>query len=348
MDPGDRRDIHVVRYFSSFVSVSDGRVVHVTEPTLVFCPLAQHLYGCFKGLSGNDKGRIKEAIKSAMESKIKDYGFFTDKRKLLCTDVSIPYGASEMLMFALRKKTIDAAVVVCEGAGTVITASPEVVQGIGGRMNNVLLTSPIKGIVEKLKQAGCRLISENALIDPLRGVKEAIGAGYKTIAVTVSGHSADALKTARLLEKESGVKIIVLAVCTTGIPEDKIVFIRDHADLVWSCASSDVRRMIGPWAKCQLSRQMPVFVLTQNGVDFVSAYADEGELIRNLDAGEQYLFSGAPCGQCVHMGGFKAYITEAALPVHARRLPRFEDKPFLFRERDNVLREGYAYEKYGE
>ncbi len=38
-----------------------------------------------------------------------------------------------MISFALRKKAIDAAVVVCEGAGTIITNKPEVVQGIGAR-----------------------------------------------------------------------------------------------------------------------------------------------------------------------------------------------------------------------
>ena len=161
----DRRDIHVLKYFSSFVSVSHGKVINITEPTLTFCPLAKHLYKDFSNMRGNDKEAIKSAIKSAIESKIKDYGFFTDNRKLSYGDVSIPYGASEMLMFALRKGVIDAAVVVCEGAGTVITNKPEVVQGIGARMNSLLLTSPIKGIIKKLKSANCQVIFENALID---------------------------------------------------------------------------------------------------------------------------------------------------------------------------------------
>ncbi|MDD5156222.1 MAG: DUF2099 family protein, partial [Candidatus Omnitrophica bacterium] len=119
MDFMDRRDIHVLKYFSSFVSVSNGKVINITEPALMFCPLAKHLYKDFSGIRNNDKKAIKSAIKSTIEAKIKDYGFFTDKRKISCTDVSIPYGASEMLSFALRKKAIDAAVVVCEGAGTV-------------------------------------------------------------------------------------------------------------------------------------------------------------------------------------------------------------------------------------
>ncbi|MDD5005369.1 MAG: DUF2099 family protein [Candidatus Omnitrophica bacterium] len=322
----DRRDIHVLKYFSSFVSVSCGKVINITEPTLTFCPLAKHLYKDFSGVRGNDKKAIKNAIKSAIESKIKNYGFFTDERKISCTDVSIPYGASEMLSFALRKKAIDAAVVVCEGAGTIITDTPEVVQGIGARMNSLLLTSPIKGIIKKLKAAGCQIIFENAFIDQPLGVKEAMEIGYKTIAVTISGRSAKNLEILRLLGKENGVKIISLVVCTTGITKDKIALIRDYADLVWSCASFDVRRTIGPLAKCQLSKQIPVFVLTKKGMDFVSAYADESELIKSLDTRKQYLFSNEFSGQCVHLGNFKTFISEYRLPVSSRKVPSFKDK----------------------
>jgi len=326
MDSVNKRDIHVLKYFSSFVSVSCGQVINITEPTLRFCPLAKHLYKDFNNLQSNDKEAIKSAIKSAIESKIKDYGFFTDNRKLFCGDLSVPYGASEMLLFALRRSVIEAAVVVCEGAGTVITEAPEVVQGIGARMNSLLLTSPIKGIIGKLKAAGCRIVFENALIDQFQGVKEAIKAGYKTIAVTVSGDSAENLKKLRLLEKENGVKIISLAVCTTGITKEKIAVIRDYADLVWSCASFDLRQMIGPLAIMQLSKQIPVFVLTKKGIDFVSAYADEREIINSLDIKKQYLFSNEHSGQCVHLGNFKAFISESKLPVHARSMPSFKDK----------------------
>ena len=322
----DNRDIHVLKYFSSFVSVSRGKIINITEPTLTYCPLAEHLYKDFSAISGNNKEVIKNAIKKAIELKIKDYGFFTDNRKISFDGVTIPYGASEMISFALRRKVIDAAVVVCEGAGTVITNKPEVVHGIGARMNSLLLTSPIKGIIQNLKTSGCRVVFENALIDQARGVEEAIKAGYKTIAVTVCGHSTDNLKTFRSLEKGYGVSIVCLAVCTTGITKDKINMIRDYADLVWSCASADVRRIIGPLAVLQLSRQIPVFVLTRKGIDFVSAYAREEEIIKNLDIKKQYLVSNEPGGQIVHLGGFKAYISESKLPVGSRKEPIFEDR----------------------
>ncbi|MFA5093106.1 MAG: methanogenesis marker 8 protein [Candidatus Omnitrophota bacterium] len=317
MNSLNKRDIHVLKYFSSFVSVSGGKVINITEPTLKFCPLAKYLYKGFNNLAVGDNQAIKSAIKSAIESKIKDYGFFTEQRKLSYEDVAIPYGASEMLMYALRQNVIDAAVVVCEGAGTVITEAPEIVQGIGARMNSLLLTSPIKSIMEKLKSAGCRIVSENAIIDQFQGVKQAIKAGYKNIAVTVSGNSAENLKKLRLLEKENNVKIILLAICTTGIVKDKIKMIGDYADLVWSCASFDLRQMVGPLALMQLSKLIPVFVLTQNGVNFVSAYAKESEIIKNLDLKKQYLFSKEDSAQSVHLGKLKVFISEAKLPVEA-------------------------------
>ena len=322
----DNQDIHVLKYFSSFVSVSRGKVINITEPTLASCPLAEYLYSDFQSIAGNDKEAVKGAIKNTIESKIKDYGFFTDDRKFSFEDVSIPYGASEMISFALRKKAVDAAVIVCEGAGTVLTDKANMVQGIGARMNSLLLTSPIKGIIRNLQASGCCIVVKNALIDQVRGVEEAIKKGYKTIVVTVCGHSAEDLEAIRSLEKRYGVSIVCLAVCTTGIDRDKINMIRNYSDLVWSCASFDIRRMIGPMAILQLSRQIPVFVLTKKGIDFVLAYTREEGIIKNLNIQRQYLVSNEPVGQLVHPGGFKAYIVKSDLPVNSRKEPVFQDK----------------------
>jgi putative methanogenesis marker protein 8 len=228
-----------------------------------------------------------------------------------------------MISLALKKKAVDSAVIVCEGAGTVITDKPEMVQGIGARMNSIIITSPINGIIKKLKDAKCHVIYENALINQIDGVKAAIKIGYKSIAVTVSGNSAGALRILRDLEKMSGVRIVIFVVCTTNISHEKVEWISEHADLVWSCASSDIRRMIGPAARCQLSKQIPVFVLTQSGMDIISAYAKEWELVKSLNANKQYLFSSECGGQCVHLGNFKAFISESQLPVHSQNEPCF-------------------------
>jgi putative methanogenesis marker protein 8 len=313
------RDIHVLRYFSSFISVSEGSVINVTDPMLAFCPLASYLYKGFKGSIHFDKEAIKREIKKVIEAKIEAYGFFTAKRKFLCSDTAIPYGASEMLMLALKKKVIDAAVVVCDGAGTVVTDSGDVAQGIGARMNSLLLTSPIDDTKERLKELGCQVVFDHALIDQAEGVKTAIQHGYKRIAVTIGGHDTDKLKEIRQWESSGGVEVTILVVCTTGITSDRIEKIRYDADLVWSCASQEIRREVGSQALLQISKQIPVFALTQRGVSLFAAIAENGAPLATLEANKQYLFSREPGGREVRLGRFKAFLREEKLPVSSRK-----------------------------
>ena len=48
--------------------------------------------------------------------------------------------------------------IVCDGAGTVITDSAKVVQSIGARMHNIVMTSPIDKVIRKLGALGCFII----------------------------------------------------------------------------------------------------------------------------------------------------------------------------------------------
>ncbi len=310
-----QRDIHVLRYFSTFISVSEGKVINVTEPSLAFCPLASHLYKDFKREESGNKESIKLIIKSAIESKIKDYGFFTSQRNLLQQDASIPYGASEMLMLALKKKIVDAAVVVCDGAGTVVTDSGEIVQGIGARMNSLLLTSPIKETKLRLKKLGCKVVFDNAFIDQAKGVEAAIESGYKKIAVTVSGHDCDKLEALRNLESSGDIVLTILVVCTTGITQVKIKQIRRYADIVWSCASWDVRQEIGEIALLQISKQIPVFVLTRKGINFIASYESSGSYLSGLDEQKQYLISNESGGHRIKLGTSNCSLHQTKLPV---------------------------------
>jgi len=56
-----------------------------------------------------------------------------------------------MMMYALKKGGIDAAVTVCDGAGTVISDSPSLIQGIGARMNGLFYTTPIPEVIQRIK-----------------------------------------------------------------------------------------------------------------------------------------------------------------------------------------------------
>ena len=75
----------------------------------------------------------------------------------------------------------------------------------------------------------------------------------------------------------------------------------------------------------QLSKQIPVFVLTRKGIDFISAYAQDSGRIKDLDLGKQYLISNEKGGKRMKIGNFTAFISETRLPVSARSVPRSDD-----------------------
>jgi len=56
-----------------------------------------------------------------MEFRIKEHGMFSPRRRLEM-ETFVGFGASESMMTGLEKGIIDAAVTVCDGAGTVITS----------------------------------------------------------------------------------------------------------------------------------------------------------------------------------------------------------------------------------
>jgi putative methanogenesis marker protein 8 len=149
--PGEYRDLHVVRNFSSFVAVSDGRVIALTDPWMRHCPLFEVLQGRTDTVG---VAELRDRIRAAVEDKIASFGMFTARRQLLRDDVAVPYGASEMMMHALRRGGLDAAITVCDGAGTVVSTNPELVQGIGARMNGLFYTTSIPEVIEGIVHRG--------------------------------------------------------------------------------------------------------------------------------------------------------------------------------------------------
>jgi putative methanogenesis marker protein 8 len=312
-------DLHVVRFYSSYVTISEGKVIEVTEPNMTFCPLANFLYRN-TGLSGNTE-EIAQAIERAVSKKIALFGHFTQKRELFEDSIAVPYGASEMMMYALKKKSIEAAVVVCEGAGTVIASKPEIVQGIGARMNGLFFTSPIEKTQRDLEEARCHVVCQDASINQIEGVRKAAQLGYNNIVVTINCSMDEPFKKTREIEKEYGVSVVVLAICTTGITEKRIKEIEQYADLVWSCGSGALREIIGKSAVLQLSKKIPVFVMTKKGLGFASQYCSHEALIEKLDVKKQYFITSKNGDKKITMGNFDAYLYERSLPVRDKKEP---------------------------
>lgn len=315
------RDLHVLKYFSSVITVSEGRVINVTDPSLRSCPLARHFYPELKDADPEDPVSLKDAIRRIIESKIRNYGFFTKDRSFHFPKCAVPYGASEMLAGSLKNHFIEAAVVVCDGAGTVITGSPETVQGIGARMNTLIFTSPIQEIFQKLKAAHCHIVFEdNAWIDQAQGVERALALGFKKIGVTVAASDAEQLERIRELEKKAAATVVILTVCTSRVSDHKLDMIGRHADLAWACASGEARKLFGEKARLQISRQIPVYALTERGVE--TAFSFLGASSKDLvDPAGQYLVSREAQGISLGAGGPGHYLRAAALPVGSSKAP---------------------------
>ncbi|MGA1824234.1 MAG: methanogenesis marker 8 protein [bacterium] len=313
-------DLHIIRGFSSFAAISNKKIIAMTDPWMKYCPLFTMLYN---RIEKEDIAAIKNRIREALEEKIEKFGSYTSRRELKREDIAVPYGASEIMMYALRKRGIDAAVVVCDGAGTVICDEPSLVQGIGARMNGLFYTTPIQDVIKGIeKQNGIVVFPDNGTIDQISGLKKAAEKGYTRIAVTINGFSDDDLTSIPEIEREYGITVFILIVCTTGITEDRADQIAHYADLIWSCASGTVRERIGRISVLQISRGIPVFVLTRKGLDFVSYYASDPARIRDLDLAKQYIIAGKIEGIPITMGTMSPCIAESVLPVRSPIEPK--------------------------
>jgi len=102
------------------VRIHNGVIELLTSPRVLHCPLHGVLY--------NLKAINEEAVIKSVGMKIKDFGFCTRQRQF-DDSLIVPYGASEMIKTCLENGLLDCAVTACEGAGTVISWSPSLVQG---------------------------------------------------------------------------------------------------------------------------------------------------------------------------------------------------------------------------
>ena len=240
------------------VVIKDGQVIEVGEPELEWCPLIAKLSGV--------QQITPEEVKKNVESKIRDYGMFTARRQLLGHDTFVAFGASEIMMSGLRSGFLDATVTACDGAGTVISDNPELVQGIGGRMSGLVKTEPIEDVINGIQKLGGTVLdTETANIDPISGVKKAAELGYKKIAVTTA--DSKTAKKLRELEAELELDLIVIAVHTTGVSKEEAQGLLENSDLVTGCASKYIRELAKPIV--QVAAAIPLFAITKKGKELV-------------------------------------------------------------------------------
>ncbi len=248
---------HLLEMAKALVRVKDGEIEVLTEPGIRCCPLRRDLYGI--------QEESRETVRQVLKGHMQELGMYVPNRVLELQEEPVSFGASEILADAMREGLVDAAVLVCEGAGTVVATRPEVLQAIGAHMTGLIKTEPIKEIQEGLEKRGCILLDREANVDQLQGFERAASAGFKKIAVTVAGSMAADAEALRKRDLELGTHSIILAVHTTGISESEAHALAESCDLVWSCASRAVRDVVGKRAKMQIGISIPVFALTQEG-----------------------------------------------------------------------------------
>jgi putative methanogenesis marker protein 8 len=247
-------DEHIIEAIGrSRIVIRNGRVVEVGEAQITDCPLAKRFAYPIPAIT-------KDSIKMNIEHRIKAFGMCTENREVLDTREFVGFGASELLSFGLQVGIIDAAVLACDGVGTVIVTKPAMAQGIGGRMSGLVKTSPHKSVMDRIEEGGGIVLDrDHARIDQLSGVALAIAEGFRNIAVTVA--IPDTAEIIRRIHPET----LIFAVHVTGLSHDEAEKLVTASDLVTSCASKTIREIAGAGALLQAGISVPIFAMTQKG-----------------------------------------------------------------------------------
>lgn len=247
------------------VRVDGEKVQEAGEPMIEWCPLFDKMRGIKEVTSG--------AAAENMDFRIKNHGMFSARRRLEM-GTFVGFGASESMMTGLKAGIIDAAVTVCDGAGSVITANPDLVQGMGGYLSGLMETDPIPEVLEGIRARDGHVLSpQDGRIDQIEAAAYAAAAGYKRFAVTV----ADAASGEKLreMEKLAGVRIMIIGVHLTGLSREDAARLLAVADIVTACASKHIREQVKPLV--QVGTAVPLFGLTRWGKELLVERAKEVE-----------------------------------------------------------------------
>lgn len=252
------KDEHVIEAIGRCrIVIRNGQVVEIGEPVLRDCPLARRFAYPIPDIG-------KESIRANIEHRIRAFGMCTPGREVMDTREFVGFGASELLSFGLQKGLLDAVVLACDGAGTVVATKPAMVQGIGGRMSGLVATTPYPAVIHRIeKDGGFVLDPDKASIDQLAGVALALTRGFRKIAVTVARPN-----TAEVIRRVHP-KTLIFGVHVTGLTKPEAEVLIASSDLVTSCASRTIRDAVNKNALVQAGTAIPIFALTMAGKNLI-------------------------------------------------------------------------------
>lgn len=271
------KDRHVVEAVGmTRIVIEDGKVVDAENPGISFCPFAKRFNVPVNPVT-------KENVVKNIEGRVASFGMCTPRREVDGEESMVLFGASELLMTALRRNIIDAAVICCDGAGTVVVTSPELVQGIGGKMSGLVETVPYADVITRIEDAGGFVVDkEHAEIDALRGVSFAKEHGFHRVAVTIAGNHPELAERMRAQNSD----VLIIAVHTSGVNElDCAKRLMNACDLVFACASKYIREAAETFAIVQGGVGVPVFATSREGKQIILERlmeTDEPFLVKNM------------------------------------------------------------------
>jgi putative methanogenesis marker protein 8 len=171
----------------------------------------------------------------------------------------LTYGVSELLAMAVSKHILDSAVLVADGAGTVIVTDPELIQGIGGRISGMIETTPIAEVIEAVGRENV-LDPDRGSIDQFNGTQLAFRLGHRKVGVTVAK-----AEDARMIRDGFGSSVMLFAVHTTGADQKDARLFFENCDIVSACASRWVREEARSKALLQVGNKIPIYAASAAG-----------------------------------------------------------------------------------
>lgn len=279
-----KKEMHITRMFGSYILlIREGDELVAKEATNIpikYCPLMVKLLKEVGGDTASVLIRTLQVEDSVTQQKMMcnlinevviKGGYFDTNRPLNSCETNVLFGASETISSAFLMDIIDAAVIVSNNLGTIITKSAPATQGAVKRMTGLFYTTPDKTIMETArKEKIIPVFPYSAEIDQLKGVEKAIEIGYKRIAVSVAADNNYLHEELKKLENKHSVKIYKFGLCSTGISEHTAEIMKEYADVVWSCASKNVKEYIEPNSLVQVGLKIPVHIMTSDGWSIVS------------------------------------------------------------------------------
>jgi putative methanogenesis marker protein 8 len=252
------KDEHVIEAIGRCrIVIRNGQVVEVGEPLIRDCPLAKRFAFPIPDIK-------TESVKANIEHRIKAFGMCTPSREVMDTREFVGFGASELLSFGLHKGLLDAVVLACDGAGTVVVTKPAMAQGIGGRMSGLVSTTPYAGVMDRIERNGGFVLDrDHASIDQLAGVALALIRGFRKIAVTVARP-----QTAEVIRRVHP-NTLIFGVHVTGLSKKEAEMLVAASDLVTSCASGTIREAVKKNALVPAGTAIPIFAMTMAGKNLI-------------------------------------------------------------------------------